>query len=244
MSAKAKAKATATATATTTTTTTTTDLSLAACKGDTNVAERKVIDVLVNAHLELQKAKNNMRANEVAIAEAERALKKAKSEKGFHVYYLGMTRKAVEEASAHVCDSLKLGRQTAFKAGARGAGLYADMAVVRAMSRRFAKEDPDATTEEEEEDDLGYEPSSCAHTLMLLIINMIHFVLSSVLPHHLHRCQPFIEAAIRRASRSTCDNMHSIMSSGGSGSRSIGNSASSIRKNAKSICREDKSIKF
>ena len=99
------------------------------------------------------------------IAEAESALKKAKSEKGFHVYYLGMTRKAVKEASAHVCDSLKLGRQTAFKAGARGAGLFANMNVVRAMAQRLDNHDdyvdPDATTEEEEEEEeLGYHPSS------------------------------------------------------------------------------------
>ena len=67
----------------------------------------------------------------------------------------------MEEASTHVCDSLKSARQTAYKAGARGAGLYADMAVVRVMVQRLAKDDPDATTEEEE---LGYEPSSPKYT--------------------------------------------------------------------------------
>ena len=122
--------------ATTTTTTTTTDLSLAACKGDTNVAERKFIDVLVNAHLELQKAEDAVRDNALAIKAAERALQQAQCQKGMVVCNAARKRKAVKEASAHVCDSLKSARQTAFKAGARGAGLFADMAVVRAMSHR------------------------------------------------------------------------------------------------------------
>ena len=152
----------------TTTTTTTTDLSLAACKGDTNVAERKVIDVLVNAHLELQKAEDAVRDNALAIKAAERALQQAQCQKGMVVCNAARKRKAVKEASAHVCDSLKSARQTAFKAGARGAGLFADMAVVRAMSQRIAKkeaDDPDASsTDDEEEEELGYHPSSPKYT--------------------------------------------------------------------------------
>ena len=154
---------------TTTTATTTTDLSLAACKGDTNVAERKFIDVLVNAHLELQKAEDAVRDNALAIKAAERALQQAQCQKGMVVCNAARKRKAVKEASAHVCDSLKSARQTAFKAGARGAGLFADMAVVRAMSQRLDNDhddyvDPDASfstdDEEEEEAELGYHPSS------------------------------------------------------------------------------------
>ena len=154
---------------TTTTTITTTDLSLAACKGDTNVAERKFIDVLVNAHLELQKAEDAVRDNALAIKAAERALQQAQCQKGMVVCNAARKRKAVKEASAHVCDSLKSARQTAFKAGARGAGLFADMAVVRAMSQRIAKKEADDrdasfSSDDEEEEELGYHPSSPKYT--------------------------------------------------------------------------------
>jgi hypothetical protein len=72
-------------------------------------------------------------------------------------------RKAVEEANDHVCNALKSARQTAFKAGARGAGLFADMAVERAMVSSFAADADDATEDEKKE--LGYEAGSPSFTL-------------------------------------------------------------------------------
>ena len=152
---------------TTTTTTTITDLSLAACKGDTNVAERKVIDVLVNAHLELQKAEDAVRDNALAIKAAERALQQAQCQKGMVVYNAARKRKAVEEANERVCDSLESARKKAFKTGTEvGAKVYG--AVPMMMVRLNACStfcDPDASTDDEEgEGELGYHPSSPKYT--------------------------------------------------------------------------------
>ena len=157
-----------------TTATAITDLSLAACKGDTNVAERKAIDALRLAHVHLargEQEQKDLEAREAALlvtlAETTEALANVKSAKSFNAYAVGLKRKNVEEINAHVLDALKVARQTAFKAGARGAGLFANMNVVRAMAQRLDNHDdyvdPDATTEEEEEEEeeeLGYHPSS------------------------------------------------------------------------------------
>ena len=144
--------------------TATATLSLRAREGETlYVSERSAIDGLVSAQLELQKAEDAVRDNALAIEAAKRALSQAQCQKGMVEYNAFRKRKAVEQANDHVCDSLKSARQTAFKAGARGAGLFADMAVVRAMVQRFAQDDPDATTEEEKEG-LGYEPGSPSFT--------------------------------------------------------------------------------
>ena len=49
--------------------------------------------MLTKTRLELQKAENKVCDNELVIADAKRALKQAKSEKGLHVYNAGLKRK-------------------------------------------------------------------------------------------------------------------------------------------------------
>jgi hypothetical protein len=144
MSTKAKAT-TATATAT--------KLSLAAYKSDTNVAEHKAIDALTLARLTLERGEQKQKeleAREAALlltlAETKEALANVKREKSFVVFNQSIKRKAVEDANAHVFDALKVARQEGFRAGARGAGLFADMNVVRAMARRFG-DDTEAEAE-------------------------------------------------------------------------------------------------
>jgi hypothetical protein len=147
------------------TATATLNLSLSAREGETlYVSERSAIDALVSAQLELKKAEDAVHENALAIAAAESALSQARSMRGMMEFNAARKRKAVKEANDYVCDSLKSARQTAFKAGARGAGLYADMTVVRAMVSRFSADRDDADAEDEKKVELGYAPCSPSFT--------------------------------------------------------------------------------